>query len=42
MNLLFNTRKVIWENGAYNEVPDDIDDDFGNQDDENEEVEDDE
>jgi hypothetical protein len=43
MNRLFNTRKVVWENGVYNEVQDDIDDDFGIQDEEdNEEVEDDE
>ena len=29
MNRLFNTRKVIWKDNLYVEVPDDIDDDFG-------------
>jgi hypothetical protein len=29
MNRLFNTRKVIWQNNQYVEVPDDIDDDYG-------------
>jgi len=29
MNRLFNTRKVIWQDNQYVEVPDDIDDDFG-------------
>ena len=29
MNRLFNTRKVIWQDNQYIEVPDDIDDDFG-------------
>ena len=29
MNRLFNTRKVIWQNNKYVEVPDDIDDDYG-------------
>ena len=28
MNRLFNTRKVIWQDNQYVEVPDDIDDDF--------------
>jgi hypothetical protein len=40
MNRLFNTRKVIWKDNLYVEVPDDIDDDFGteanNEDDEEE------
>jgi len=31
MNRLFNTRKVIWKDNLYVEVPDDIDDDFGSQ-----------
>jgi hypothetical protein len=29
MNRLFNTRKVIWKDNLYVEIPDDIDDDFG-------------
>jgi hypothetical protein len=29
MNRLFNTRKVIWKDNLYIEVPDDIDNDFG-------------
>jgi hypothetical protein len=29
MNRLFNTRKVIWKDNLYVEVPDDIDNDFG-------------
>ncbi len=29
MNRLFNTRKVVWKDNLYVEVPDDIDDDFG-------------
>ena len=29
MNRLFNTRKVIWQDNLYVEVPDDIDNDFG-------------
>jgi hypothetical protein len=29
MNRLFNTRKVIWKDNLYVDVPDDIDDDFG-------------
>ena len=33
MNKLFNTHKVVWQNGKYDEVPDDIDDDFTIQDD---------
>ena len=33
MNKLFNTHKVVWQNGKYDEVPDDIDDDFAIQDD---------
>jgi hypothetical protein len=31
MNRLFNTRKVVWRDNLYVEVPDDIDDDFGTQ-----------
>jgi hypothetical protein len=31
MNRLFNTRKVIWKDNLYVEVPDDIDDDFGTE-----------
>ena len=31
MNRLFNTRKVVWKDNLYVEVPDDIDDDFGTQ-----------
>jgi len=34
MNRLFNTRKVVWENNNYVEVTDDIDDDFGIQEEE--------
>jgi hypothetical protein len=29
MNRLFNTRKVLWKNNKYIEVPDDIEDDAG-------------
>ena len=44
MNRLFNTRKVIWKDNLYVEIPDDIDDDFGTneeigEDDEGEEEE---
>ena len=40
MNRLFNTRKVVWENGIYVEVKDDLEDDFGNAaaDEDNEDV----
>jgi hypothetical protein len=31
MNRLFNTRKVIWKDNLYVEVPDDIDNDFGTE-----------
>jgi hypothetical protein len=31
MNRLFNTRKVVWKDNLYVEVPDDIDDDFGTE-----------
>ena len=31
MNRLFNTRKVIWKDNLYIEVPDDIDNDFGTE-----------
>ena len=31
MNRLFNTRKVIWQDNLYVEVPDDIDNDFGDE-----------
>jgi hypothetical protein len=31
MNRLFNTRKVIWKDNLYVEVPDDIDNDFGSE-----------
>lgn len=31
MNRLFNTRKVIWQDNLYIEVPDDIDNDFGTE-----------
>ena len=41
MNRLFNTRKVIWKDNLYVEVPDDIDDDFGTEAN-NEEIEEDE
>jgi hypothetical protein len=33
MNKLFNTHKVVWQNGKYDEVQDDIDDDYTIQDD---------
>ena len=36
MNKLFNTHKVVLENGVYIEVPDDLEDDFGQAEDENE------
>jgi hypothetical protein len=36
MNKLFNTHKVILENGVYIEVPDDLEDDYGQAEDENE------
>ena len=43
MNRLFNTRKVIWKDNEYVEVPDDIDNDCGteitNEEDEEEEIE---
>jgi hypothetical protein len=29
MNRLFNSRKVVWQNNEYNEIPDDIEDDAG-------------
>ena len=29
MNRLFNSRKVLWQNNEYNEIPDDIEDDDG-------------
>jgi hypothetical protein len=31
MNRLFNTRKVIWQDNQYIEIPDDIEDDQGNE-----------
>jgi hypothetical protein len=31
MNRLFNSRKVVWQNNEYNEIPDDIEDDAGPQ-----------
>jgi hypothetical protein len=31
MNRLFNTRKVIWQDNQYIEVPDDIENDEGNE-----------
>ena len=40
MNKLFNTNKVIWENGQYTQVEDDLEDDEGDQ--ENEENDDEE